>query len=89
MVYVSNKGKTEHVTTLIRNKISHYDFTVECKEKPCVMYILVEAMGHINYGKRQRNDRKGIISLVDKEFYEDVVQWNTTKVPINSKILEW
>lgn len=49
------------------------------------MKILVEAMGHINYGGLINSDRKGLIEF-KKAMGEDVRNWTVYKVPLE---YEW
>ena len=48
-------------TTLTRGITEKQRITVECVKSPCKLRIVVEAMGHVNFGKEQGRDRKGLI----------------------------
>jgi hypothetical protein len=50
-------------TTLTRGITEQQRITVECVKSPCKLRIVVEAMGHVNFGKGQGRDRKGLISF--------------------------
>jgi hypothetical protein len=52
----------ELVRQILRRTAKVVPFEVECqKEEGCRLRILVEAMGHKNFGADQREDKKGII----------------------------
>ena len=52
-------------------------------------------MGHINYGKMQKYDRKGLVkfeeikSPEDKTILNDKFKWNIYKIPINDRMEFW
>lgn len=51
------------VTTVNRQKMANYSIKLPCSKPSCNLKVLVEAMGHINYGAAQLRDRKGLIEL--------------------------
>ena len=59
MVYVDEV----YQFSLARGRSPFSEFTVTCGKSACMFSLLVEAMGHINYGVMQKTDRKGLISL--------------------------
>jgi hypothetical protein len=49
------------VGTLVRQKFERRSFNINCRQSKCVLRILVEAMGHVNYGELQPLDKKGLL----------------------------
>ena len=51
------------------------------------MKIIVEAMGHVNYGHLMATDLKGMFNFTDTLSTE--FKWNIYKVPVDGNILKW
>lgn len=89
LIYVNNKFQG----SLSRKKLPKSTFNVTCSEEKCKLKLLVEAMGHINYGVMQKTDRKGIVwfSEIDAEGKErkSSFKWNISTIPIDERVLEW
>lgn len=51
------------------------------------MKIIVEAMGHINYGHSMETDIKGLFNLTDD--LGIAFAWNMYKVQIDNDLLKW
>ena len=58
IVYIDDK----FVGSFDRSKQSQWHFEAKCESK-CKMYIVVEAMGHINFDHSMEVDWKGLISI--------------------------
>lgn len=52
------------------------------------MKVLVEAMGHINFGEDINEDRKGLLQLVDLDRPSFKFQWDIHKIEI-ADALKW
>lgn len=46
-------------------------------------------MGHINFGRKQGLDRKGMLDFVDLKDRGKQYKWNIYKFPLDSIILGW
>ena len=44
-----------------------HSFNVTCGNTTCKLFILVEAMGHINFDHQMETDRKGLVSFSDSK----------------------
>jgi beta-galactosidase len=82
LIYLEDKL----VGTCDRSKQSQWNFELQCSGT-CKLYVIVEAMGHINYNHNQDNDRKGLMSFTEKQ--GATFSWNIYKIPLNEKVLEW
>lgn len=53
------------------------------------MWVVVEAMGHINFGRKQGLDKKGMLDFVDLKEKGRVYRWNIYKFPLDEGIFKW
>jgi beta-galactosidase len=86
MIFVDDRA----VINMMRRTREIETFTVSCEDdRGCKLKILIEAMGHINFGHDQATDRKGLI--VFEELGSDAVyKWTIYKIPVHdSAILGW
>jgi beta-galactosidase len=63
------------------------DFSINCTDR-CVLNILVEAMGHINFDHDMTNDRKGIYSY-SVSVSSPALFWRVFTIDINEDISRW
>jgi hypothetical protein len=52
----------EFIANFSRIVTSTFEFGISCSKKSCQLLIIVEAMGHNNYGRNQEEDKKGMLS---------------------------
>jgi hypothetical protein len=61
IVYLDDK----FIGTFDRSKKSNWEFNVSCHGQ-CQLYVIVEAMGHINFNHSMEEDRKGLMFFQDR-----------------------
>ena len=86
MVYVDGKFQG----SLAREKKASQQLKVSCPVGGCNLRLLVEAMGHINYGAKQKTDRKGLheFTELDSESKTEF-RWDITALPITASLFFW
>ena len=73
----------QYIDFLDRTQHQHYkNVSLKCdRSSPCVLRIMVEAMGHINYDISMEEDYKGLVQFETSN--DDEFEWTMYKIPIN------
>ena len=75
------------ITVLDRSIQYQNDFKVVCQKSECVLKVLVEATGHINFDHQMERDFKGIRDISDDLATE--FKWTLYKIPASEGIFKW